>query len=290
MKSIQPLSLNFHQTFIPDRNLIAKLMQFVAQGGQGRKEVISEATGIPTGKSSGKVEPTIYYAMAMGLIDAKKSNEVWNLALTPLGLLVHEEDPYLAENVTQWLMHLMICRRHGQEEPARGLADSWFALFADRGFRLKESFHLADYLSLLQERHPDAPSLSKHASIVLRSYEEEVSLFKTGALTSRGNGEYQFQAAPKDRSFYPLYAAYFLILWDEHYPTRQQVQLSELFDTSRLLTLFSWSQSDASHWLDWLSDHRVIQLDKQTGDALVTRLQTTQTSHQAIQEIYSELL
>jgi hypothetical protein len=53
------LPLNFHKTFIPERRLIAALLEYAALNKQGDYQNISKETGIPMGKSSGKV-PAIY--------------------------------------------------------------------------------------------------------------------------------------------------------------------------------------------------------------------------------------
>lgn len=68
---LQPLPLSFPQSFLPDRDLLARLLRFTAQGGSGSKDISAE-TGIPTGASTGKVEPMIRYAGGMGLIKAEK--------------------------------------------------------------------------------------------------------------------------------------------------------------------------------------------------------------------------
>ena len=290
MNSIQSLPLNFHQSFLPDRHLIAKLLQFAKSKGSGSKEEISSATGIPTGAKSGKVAPMIDYASAMGLIEAKKSTSTWQLSLTSLGKVVIEEDPYLDEAVTQWLMHLMMCRRRGQQEPARGIIDPYFALFADRGFRFGHAFSSDEYISFLSDRYTLPTPPAKHASLVLRTYEEEAALLLTGALFRNTDGILQFKSAPSERYFYPLYAAFLLILWDEHFPEHQQIHLDDLFDHTRLLSLFNWTKADVKHWLDLITDHQIIQLDRQTGDALALRLQNTQTSQQSIKDIYSMIL
>ena len=141
----QPLPLNFPQTFLPDRRLLARLLPFAAANGRGDKVEIGEATGIPTGQSTGKVEPMINYARGMGLIDTNRDAGLWQLAMTPLGRVVVAEDPYLSQPVTLWLLHLMLCRRCGLGDPATGIADPWFALFAEGGLRLGSRFDQGAY-------------------------------------------------------------------------------------------------------------------------------------------------
>ena len=85
MKEAVSIPLYFTQTFLPDRALIARLLAFASSNSCGTKEQISEATGIPTGASSGKVEPMIYYSMSMGIISASREDGIWHLNLTPVG-------------------------------------------------------------------------------------------------------------------------------------------------------------------------------------------------------------
>ncbi len=166
------LPLSFTQTFLPDRDLLARLLRFASKNGNGSKESISTKTGIPTGKSTGKVEPMIHYAEGMGLINAKKSAGEWRLGLTTLGRLVFAQDVALGEPVTLWLLHLLLCRRCGLTAPATGIADAWFVLFGEGAFRLGKRFTLADYLAVLHERHGGMACLKGLSCLVLRSYVE----------------------------------------------------------------------------------------------------------------------
>lgn len=99
-------NLNFHQTFPPDEAMLSRLLNSEVFGEALTKEEISQQTGIPTGKSSGKVEPHISYARFMGLLEDYYSDGKHTLTLTKLGELVLEEDPGLSENVTRMLCHL----------------------------------------------------------------------------------------------------------------------------------------------------------------------------------------
>ena len=65
-------NLNFHQTFKPERQYISGLLSEIECCNGLDIQEISNQTGIPTGKSSGKVEPTISYAEYMGLIKKQK--------------------------------------------------------------------------------------------------------------------------------------------------------------------------------------------------------------------------
>ena len=78
--------INFHNTFPPDVNYLSRLLSY-ADGVVRSPDTISQMTGIPQGKSTGKVNPHLYYLMLMGLLQEDRAT------LTPLGRLVRSEDP-----------------------------------------------------------------------------------------------------------------------------------------------------------------------------------------------------
>lgn len=296
----RPLPLNLPQTFLPERRLLAKLLSFIADQGSGDKEAISAATGIPTGKSTGKVEPMIRYAQGMGLVNAEKAASQWQLSLTPLGETVQREDPFLSEPVTIWLLHLMLCRRCGRSTPTRGIADAWFALFADSDFRLGSHFTPAAWLDVLIERHGQKTYLPSVASVVLRSYLEASSLACSSStlspLTIAGNqtGRFQFQdqgiirqSAPVEKRFFPAYAAAFYLNWDALFTGEPQLALDEFANQSRFFTVLGWDDMAISRWLDWMVDQGMLQIDRHTGTPMLLRLRETDF---VVNGIYGELV
>lgn len=285
-----PLPLNFPQTFLPDRRLLARLMPFAAANGSGDKVQIGEATGIPTGKSTGKVEPMIHYARGMGLIDASRDASRWQLTLTPLGRFVAAEDPYLSQPVTLWLLHLMLCRRCGLVEPISGVSDPWFALFAAGGLRLGSRFDQTDYLAYLTDRHGAKGYLTGLSGLVLRSYVETTCFGPIHALSVDSSGTksiYQRRAAPEERTHFPAYAAYFFLVWDSLFSDQDQLAMDDFFTQTRCLELLGWDRGTATRWLDWMADRGLIQLDRQTGGTMALRLRDTGS---VIAGIYDELI
>ena len=286
----QSLPLNFTQDFLPERQLIARLLVFAAENGSGDKIQISAETGIPTGESSGKVEPMIYYALGMGLIKTGKNSKCWQLELTNLGKVIVEEDPYLSESVTLWLMHIMLCRRSSLNDRIIGVADAWFALFAEGSLRLGNSFDQDAYLNYLIERHGTKGYLKGLAGLVLRSYIETMCFGSINALlteTLDGQTLYLRQRAPIGYSYYPAYSASLFIIWDELYFDHDQISIDDLFIQSRFLSVLGWDRATAAPWLDWMTDHGLLQFDRQTGSSLALRLQSTE---RVISRIYSELV
>lgn len=77
---VQLSNLNFHQTFPPTTDGISRLLSVADRGGAYTKEEISQMTGIPTGKSSGKVEPYIRYAVYMRRCGGRKTYAFHNVS------------------------------------------------------------------------------------------------------------------------------------------------------------------------------------------------------------------
>ena len=272
------IPLNFTQDFLPERSLLSKLISYANSKQAGSKEDIGETTGIPTGNKSGKVEPIIFYALGMGLISAWKEGVVWNLNLTPLGEIIHSEDPYLSEPLTLWLLHLMLCRRHGLTDPARGHVDFWFTLFSDGVHRLGPSFHQKAYIDFLAERHGKKKYLSGLSGLVLRSYFEPKCFGLIRALTQETFADqklYTRCVAPQDEIYFPAYTTYLFLIWDELYSEQRQLDLNEIDHQSRLSSALLWDKSSISRWFLWMSDNKILQLNRQTGGILGLRLKST---------------
>ena len=286
----KPLPLSFPQSFLPDRDLLARLLRFAAQNGNGSKEAISAETGIPTGKSTGKVEPMIHYAQGMGLVAATKIDGVWQLGHTLLGQAVYGHDAALSEPMSLWLLHLLLCRRCGLTAPATGIADPWFALFAEGSFRLGKRFTQADYFTFLQDRHGAKACLKGLSSLVLRSYSESRAFGGITVLreeTQDGERIFVRQTAPFQVAYFPAYAVYLYLLWDELFADRVQLDFDEFAEQTRFLALMGWEDTQAAAWLDWMASHGLVQLDRHTGTPVLLRLRGTE---QVVASLYDELI
>ncbi|EGV17023.1 hypothetical protein [Thiocapsa marina] len=288
---MKPLPLNFPQTFLPDRRLLGQLLAFAGRGGSGTVEEISDETGIPNGKKTGKVEPMIHFTRGMGLLSAEKSTGVWKLTRTPLGEMVSREDAFLSEPLTMWLAHLLLSRRLGRAAPATGVADPWFVMFAEGRFRLGERFDLDAYLRLLSERHGAKQYLKSLAGLVARMYSADTSFADAAILssskTAAGEPFFRRESAPAEIVFYPAYAVFLWLIWDEAYSDVEQMSFDELASETRLLSLLGWDGAQTAVWLDWLADQHLAQLDRYTGSVVLLRLVKT---GQVIDRLYSELV
>lgn len=161
------LPRNFHQTFKPERHYINALLKFAAEGRSGDAKMISSVTGIPTGQSSGKVNPTIDYSHAMGLISLQRSkNAQLKLELTDLGRVILREDPYLKTQISQWLCHLNLCDKNTG-------ADVWHYVFWAEYHSLGELFSREDLEAMLESKY--GSSNSSQIGPLVSMYEDEAS-------------------------------------------------------------------------------------------------------------------
>lgn len=202
---------------------------------------------------------------------------MWSLLLTSAGKTIYKEDPYLNESITQWFLHLMLCRRAGLGLPATGYADAWFVFFGDWYSRLHNRFSLISYIDLLSEKYGKKGYLKGLAGIVVRTYTEQACLGQVKSFHLVGDDEIVRLPSPIDKTVFPCYAAYFYLLWDEMYPDQMQISLSEFLLQSRFMSIMHWDERDLEKFLEWLVTERHIQLDRQTGEALVLRLNTTES-------------
>lgn len=286
-KGVLIIPLNFPQTFLPERRLLSQLLNFAQKGGSGDKVAISAETGIPTGNRTGKVEPMIYYAYGMGLITARKTSSHWQLGLTQLGQTVIEQDPFLSEPQTLWLLHLMLCRRSSLSSPAFGVADPWFMLFSEGGFRLGSCFSQGSFLDFLIDRHGDKSYLKSLSGVVIRSYLEDSCLGHIDVLQQLEDGSFIKQSAPLETSFFPFYASYLYLIWDELFSSENQIALDIFSEQTRFFSIMAWDESMTERWLNWMSDKGIVQVDRYTGTPMLLRLQQT---NQVVNNSYSELI
>ena len=271
------LPLNFPQTFLPERRLLAALLAFAAHAGRGDKETISAATGIPTGRSTGKVLPMIHYGLGMGLISGVREGQEWQLALTPLGAEVQREDAYLSEPLTQWLLHLLLCRRRDLSEPASGIADAWFLLFAEGPVLLGRRFTSAAFHQVLRQRYGALGYLKGLSSLIPRTYGESSCLGDAGILhlDPAADDSYLRQPAPTDPAFYPAYGLVLWQLWDALFSDHAQLAFDDFDRLTRCTALLGWGPEALSDWLHWLVGQGWLQVDRYTGSAVLLRLVET---------------
>jgi len=273
------LSVSFHQTFIPERQYIASLLRFVATGKTGTDQEISEHTGIPVGKSSGKVPAIISYCAGMGLIELQKKAGIGekNFKFTPFGRAVLLEDSNLSEELTQWLAHLHLCRTNGG-------AEIWYLSF-NKGYKVLGMDFTEGELTKFLERNCGKRNKSPIGPLI-RTYEEPAAFKIAHALVHQDGDMLRRSPAPLLAGFRNGYSAFFLSLWEEFFPDNRQVTITDFENFVHWQKMCGWNQRQAENVLDIMQDAGAITIDKQMRPWIVTRHAEAQ---QFWTSIYDEL-
>ncbi len=257
------LPVTFHQTFIPERAHISALLKYAASAKEGTDQEISAETGIPTGQSSGKVPAMIDYARGMGLIHVARGRQARQkrLKLTDFGRTMLLEDSALTEELSQWLMHLLLCRRQGGAEIWH-LSFGWSTEVL--GLEFPEDA-LENYLAgILGKR--------KRSLIgpLVRMYAEPSSFKKAGAIIQEKTMLHRVPA-PVLSGFSNGYAALLLSLWEVHFPKERQVTLTDFETETFFQRICGWNDRQYAQILEMLEHHRAIILDKQMRPWVLNR-------------------
>jgi len=273
------LSRNFHRTFKPERQYIASMLRFAASGAEGDIQAISEATGIPTGKSSGKVDPTLDYCRGMGLVtvDSSKKGATRRPQLTMFGRAVLLDDPFLKLGISQWIAHFNLC------SPVTG-ADVWYQTFCSGGHSLGMTFsrrQLESHLSVVygvQPRNLIGP--------LIGMYEDEAAFRVCGALAET-DGVVQRKIAPVSEGYSRAYGAWLLQTMQDHFPGREQVSLSDLDAMTGCCRIPGWEPKTFIQVLCSIQNKGLLAVDRHMDPWLLRPTADTQAVWKGI---YNDLI
>ena len=273
------LPRNFHKTFKPERQYITALLRYAAAGKEGDFQAIALATGIPTGKSSGKVPAILDYCRGMGLLRlmGKERSSIKKPVLTPFGRIVLLEDPFLKTGISQWIAHLNLC------SPING-ADVWYQTFFVSTPALGMKFPRA--------------KLESHLSIVYRTetggiigplvgmYEDDAAFKMCGALYEVG-GVLTRRVAPIADELGRGYGAWLLQLLNEHFPSQHQVSITELDAAAGWRTIPGWDLASVQRVLELIEIKGLIGIDRHMEPWL---MQPQSSCEDAWKHMYGDVL
>ncbi len=266
-------NLNFHQTFPPEEAMLSRLLTSDVFGIPMTKEDISRETGIPTGKSSGKVEPHIAYASYMGLIDDSYKEGKHYLRLTPLGSQIVKEDPGIHEEVTRMLCHLRI------SSPFSG-APLWAAIVSEL---LPHRINGLSPTALLDSLSKEATS-NINLGPFYSSYED--TLFAPLKLIERSSAFIKLNKHTFSPELIYAYAYALFREWELKYPGRDEVTATEI-ESFYMYGAIGWSQADLYSTMEKFQDKRLLSFNRQLTPYTVTK---SCSSEQMIPLLFSELL
>jgi Protein of unknown function (DUF4007) len=268
-------NLNFHQTFSPEKDAISQLLKLSRETNKFlTKEEISQMTTIPTGVSSGKVVPNIYYANLMGLINIETKGKGFRLFPTSLGNTVSIEDPYIVESVTLWACHYNLVSKQSR-------ALLWSYIFNDITHQLGTTIS-KDVLT----------------GIVNKRFEVDVNLtpFRTGYLKGifsplniiREEGKnYIFTPHKIEPSLKYLYAYQLINSWETILTDRTEITINDVQDKLHYGNPYLWEEKQILNILELLQDERIIIINRQLKPLTIVRQESSQ---ELLSKIYSLLI
>ena len=274
------LPRNFHNTFIPERRYIQSMLQFASNGKSGDSQSMALATGIPTGNSSGKVIPTLDYCRGMGLISlpvASIRNAIKEPQLTPFGRIVFIEDPFMKEEVTQWIAHLNLCG------PLSG-ADIWHQLF----FRGTQALGSSFQRSQLEEYFKGIYGAQKGNLIgpLVRMYNDPAAFASCGVL--REEKSMICRVTPPIRDEYSWgYGAWILSAIEQFFPQATEITVTELDRAAGWKTIPGWGIDEAQQVLRLLERKGILAVDRHMDPWL---LRLTGNSGNLWAKVYDDLI
>lgn len=267
-------NVNFHQTFKPERQYIGSILDVANMTEPMTVKEISSLTGIPNGKSSGKVEPHISYAKFMGLIESEKKDGLILLNKTPLGELVSMEDPGLQEELSILLCHAMMLRVNDG-------AAVWSAVFK-KVLPMYRNGIKRDILLIELERLFDGKVNKKNFAPFTASYED---MFSELNLLSMDKESIKINSLPYNKEFIYLYAYILFEYWNELYPNQDEISEVQFAELNYGKT-FCWNEQSEYEVLEHLADVGLIRLNKQLVPYTILQLADKES---IIERLYSEL-
>ena len=270
----QVVGLNFHQTFRPEKQYIAAILDIAGKQELHTVKEISMITGIPTGESSGKVEPHIIYADYMGLINYEKKDGKYSIKRTPLGESVYLEDPGLQETLTELVCHAMIVR-------CENGAKLWSVIFRDIMPRykvgIKRELLLKELNATLQGK-----ITTKNLAPFFGSYE---SFFDGLGIIHDDGNSLIISSIKYDKESVYVYALALLAYWREKFPNQYEITSEQLKELS-FGCVFGWDVQEEYEVLEHLSDIGIIRLNRQLMPYTILLLAE---ENDLVNRLYSEL-
>lgn len=271
------IDINFHKSFFPDMEYISKILKIADNYDYITKEEISEITGIPTGKVSGKVEPHIQYSKYMNLINYDKDNKKYLIRKTPLGEIILSEDPYMQENLSKNLCNYFLTSRNFG-------ADMWFQIFRNIPSYLGTEISI----NVLQLELSKIYTTSSNIKLgpFNGTYTKNNSLKNVNMLKVTESG-YEFVPHKYEPQYLFLYAYSLfeeLMMLDIN---RKEFTTEEIFLNIMWNRGFQWSEKMAMEVLDNLAIKGVIHINRQLNPATIIVIKSKE---EIINKLYSLII
>lgn len=242
-------SVNFHKTFSPQDSYITKILELAKDNYTGSKEEISEETGIPTGKTSGKVVPHILYAQYMGLTSHILSKGKYTLELTDLGRTVLENDKYLFEDISRLICHYNMC------DDKVG-AYLWSFIYCGLPIMLDETMSE----EAMKKKYNDFFMVKTDLGALRKSYSEN-GFFSLLDLLDFSEGIRINSSYYKNERLY-VYVYSLFSSWDRKYPGTQEITADHIIEM-KWNKRFGFDEDEMLFAFEQMEGKQLIRLNKQ---------------------------
>lgn len=261
-------SVNFHKTFVPEEVYITKILELAENNFCGTKEQISDITGIPTGKTSGKVVPHIKYAEYMGMINYQLEKSVFRLSLTKLGETVLSQDKYFFEDITKLICHFNICDKD------KG-AYIWSFIYFKQSLMFEEKISF----DFLKKKYHDLFLIDADLSPFKRAYRDDgfwgkLGLFDSQALSDK-SGELCLNSLFYNDVFKFAYAYTLFSSWDTYFQDTREITTEQIADELRWNKRLGFDEDEMLFVLEELETEGLVKLNKQLVPYTVIRTAET---------------
>jgi hypothetical protein len=272
---IEATNLNFHSTFSPQIVYVTKLLQLAKENYVGNEKEISDITGIPTGESTGKVVPHIYYAKYMGLIKYERKEGRYRLGLTKIGRLVMQEDPHMLEDLTKLLIHYCITDFNEG-------APQWSYLFKAFESCLDESYEIKDI-----EKNAEEYFIKKCKMGVLKKSYESECFESLRIIEMVGSNKLSFRHVYPRPEYVNVYAYTLLSSWEIYLKDNKEITIDQLVNELKWNKPFGLDYETTLEVLDELSSNGHIKLNKQLSPITIIKLAE---ADEVLMDIYNSLI
>lgn len=265
-------NLNFHLTFPPDGNMLSRLISSEIFGCEMTKEEISSQTGIPTGKSSGKVNPHIAYASYMGLVTDSGKEGKHLVQLTQLGRKILSEDPSLCEEVTVMTCFLRMVNQFTG-------APLWWKMMCDilpqnpSGISMNAvNYELRKETTVNVDLGPFFSSMDS-------------AFFAPLDLLSHDSESASIQKHTFNNDLVYAYAYGLFYEWSHLFPNQDEITANELGQLQVTKSL-GWNSADLYAAMENMSEKGILRFNRQLAPFTVTKVMELED---IVDRLYSEL-
>lgn len=267
-------SFSFAETFPPQLIYLSEILELAKNNYVGDKYDISNITGIPTGKQSGKVLPHMKYLGYMGAINYLLDKEKIKLSLTDLGQIIYDNDNFLTLDITKMILHYNLNRIN------KG-AIQWSYVFRKYPYEFNKRIPIVtitDRAKLEYGKNLDFGSIKStynngdFFSISPVDFIDKDIIFKSNYLSYEYIGVYGYTLLKE---------------LEENFIDDNEVTIHNIMDDIRWNKGFGFNYETTIEALDELTIKGYIKLNKQLNPITIIRIAK---SKDVINEIYDDLI